>query len=62
MHRVIDWVIGGRMTATLVCDALTMALWKRRMATGVIGHSDGAASIVRRFTRNCSEHTGWFAA
>lgn len=28
------------MTAQLVCDALTMALWRRRMPTGVIVHSD----------------------
>ncbi len=28
------------MTAKLVCDALRMALWRRKMPTGVIVHSD----------------------
>jgi transposase InsO family protein len=29
-----------RMAADLVCDALQMALWKRKMPKGVIVHSD----------------------
>lgn len=39
-RRVLGWTIAERMTATLVCDALTMALWRRRMPKGVIVHSD----------------------
>lgn len=39
-RRVIGWAIAERMAATLVCDALTMALWNRRMPTGVVAHSD----------------------
>jgi putative transposase len=39
-RRVIGWAIAERMTATLVCDALIMALWHRKMPTGVIVHSD----------------------
>jgi transposase InsO family protein len=39
-RRVIGWAISERMTATLVCDALTMALWHRKMPAGVIVHSD----------------------
>jgi putative transposase len=39
-RRVIGWAIAERMTATLVCDALIMALWNRKMPTGVIVHSD----------------------
>jgi transposase InsO family protein len=39
-RRVLGWSIAERMTATLVCDALTMALWRRRMPKGVIVHSD----------------------
>lgn len=38
---VVDcWAMSERMTAQLVCDALQMALWRRRMPTGVIVHSD----------------------
>ena len=39
-RRVIGWAISERMTATLVCDALVMALWHRKVPTGVTVHSD----------------------
>ncbi|WP_152976321.1 IS3 family transposase [Methyloglobulus morosus] len=39
-RRVIGWAISERMTAALVCDALIMALWNRKMPKGVIVHSD----------------------
>lgn len=39
-RRVIGWAIAKRMTATLVCDALIMALWRWKIPTGVIAHSD----------------------
>jgi putative transposase len=39
-RRVIGWSISERMTATLVCDALTMPLWRRHLPKGVIVHSD----------------------
>jgi transposase InsO family protein len=37
---VVGWAMSERMTAQLVCDALQMALWRRRMPMGVIVHSD----------------------
>ena len=37
---VVGWAMGERMTASLVCEALTMALWRRKMPAGVIVHSD----------------------
>lgn len=37
---VVGWAMSARMTANLVCDALRMALWRRKMPTGVIVHSD----------------------
>jgi transposase InsO family protein len=37
---VVGWAMSERMTTQLVCDALQMALWRRRMPTGVIVHSD----------------------
>lgn len=39
-RKVIGWSMSERMTATLVCDALRMALWRRRMPEGVIVHTD----------------------
>jgi len=35
-----------RMTAQLVCDALQMALWRRRMPSGVIVHSDRGTTQI----------------
>ena len=37
---VIGWAMAERMTSTLVCDALKMALWRRKRPSGVIVHSD----------------------
>jgi putative transposase len=37
---VVGWAMSERMTAQLVCDALQMALWRRRTPMGVIVHSD----------------------
>lgn len=40
-RRVVGWSMGKRMTSSLVCDALKMALWNRRPAKGqLIHHSD----------------------
>ena len=39
-RKVIGWAMSERMTAQLVCDALRMALWRRRMPEGVIVHTD----------------------
>ena len=37
---VVGWAMSERMTATLVCDALKMALWRRKRPRGVIVHSE----------------------
>lgn len=37
---VVGWALAERMTADLVCQALQMALWRRKMPRGVIVHSD----------------------
>jgi len=37
---VVGWAMSERMTAQLVCDALKMAMWRRRNPTDVIVHSD----------------------
>jgi putative transposase len=39
-RTVVGWSMSERMTAQLVCDALTMAMFKRRRPQGVIVHSD----------------------
>lgn len=40
LRMVVGWAMNDRMTASLVCDALQMALWRRKRPQGVIIHSD----------------------
>jgi putative transposase len=37
---VVGWSMSERMTSHLACDALKMALWRRRMPIDVIVHTD----------------------
>jgi putative transposase len=39
-RRVVGWSLSDRMTAMSVCDALTMAYWRRKPPVGLIMHSD----------------------
>ncbi len=39
-RAVIGWSMSPRMTAQLACDALQMALWRRKRPRNVIVHSD----------------------
>ena len=39
-RKVIGWAMSERMTARLVCDALAMALFRRKQPKGVIVHTD----------------------
>lgn len=61
-RKVVGWAMGARMTAALVGDALTMALWRRKRPEGVIVHSDrgsqyGSAAyqaLLAKHERMCS--------
>lgn len=39
-RKVVGWAMAPNMPATLVCDALSMAIQQRRPAPGLIVHSD----------------------
>ena len=39
-RAVVGWPMGHRLTQALVVDALTMALMRRHIATGLLLHSD----------------------
>ena len=39
-RKVVGWSMDSRMKAQLVCDALSMAIWQRRPAAGLVVHSD----------------------
>ena len=45
-RKVIGWSMSERMTATLVCDALTMALWRRGFPKGVVMHTDSKNALA----------------
>ena len=50
-RKVVGWSMSPRMKATLVCDALKMAIWQRKPKPGLIVHSDRGsqyASLVYR--------------
>ena len=56
-RMVIGWSISERITAGLTCDALQMALWRRRMPKGVIVHSDrGSQYCSNLYQKLLSQH------
>lgn len=56
-RSVIGWSMGERMTSSLVCDALTMALFRRGFPEGVILHSDrGSQYCSHAYRELADEH------
>jgi len=57
-RKVVGWSMGKRLTSTLVCDALQMALWNRRPSRGqLIHHSDrGVQYASNAFRRLLKDH------
>ena len=47
-RKVVGWSMSSRMTAQLVCDALTMAIWLRRPKPGLIHHSDRGSQYASK--------------
>jgi transposase InsO family protein len=57
-RRVIGWSMSERMTASLVCDALQMALFRRKMPTGIILHSDRGSQYCSHGYQNMIKNNG----
>lgn len=56
-RRVIGWAMNERMTAALVSDAMTMALWRRRFPKDVIFYSDqGSQYCSHKFQQLLADH------
>lgn len=56
-RQVIGWAMDKTMTAKLVCDALQMALWRRKMPEGVIVHTDrGSQYCSNAYQRMLRQH------
>jgi putative transposase len=55
-RRVVGWAMADHLRTELVVDALDMAIWRRRPATGLIHHSDqGCQYTSLTFGRRCRE-------
>lgn len=51
-RAIVGWSMNRRMTDQLVCDALTMALFRRHFPQGTIIHSDrGSQYCAKRYQR-----------
>jgi len=56
-RAVIGWSMAKQMKASLVCDALTMALRRRNAPKGVIVHSDrGSQYCSKRYRKLIKKH------
>ena len=56
-RHVVGWSMSERMTSQLVCDALTMAMFKRHRPKGVIVHSDrGSQYCSHEYQRLIKRH------
>lgn len=45
-RQVVGWAMGARMTTDLPLQALTMAVWRRRPAPGLMLHSDQGSQFT----------------
>lgn len=50
-RRVVGWSMGTRINATLVTDALRMAVWRRKPKRGLIVHSDRGSQYASKAYR-----------
>lgn len=56
-RKVVGWSMSSRMKASLVCDALRMAIWQRQPQAGLIVHSDrGSQYASRQYRRLLKIH------
>lgn len=56
-RKVVGWSMSSRMKSQRVCDALTMAIWRRKPKDGLIHHSDrGSQYASKAFRRLLKAH------
>lgn len=60
--KVVGWSMSERMTATLACDALRMALFRRKRTHGVIMHTDRGSQYCSREHRALLDQNGLVAS
>ncbi len=54
--------MGSRMKATLVCDALNMAIWQRKPLSGLVVHSDRGTQYASYQYRNLLMNKGYIGS
>jgi putative transposase len=47
-RKAVVWSMSSHLKATLVCDALQMAIWQHRPGAGLIHHSDRGSQYVSK--------------
>ncbi len=57
-RALVGWSMSRRMTQHLVCDALTMALFRRHFPRGTIIHSDRGSQYCSKRYQRLIKHTG----
>lgn len=61
-RKIVGWSMGSRMKATLVCDALNMAIWQRKPSSGLIFHSDRGTQYASYQYRNLLMSKGYIGS
>lgn len=57
-RKIVGWSMSSRMKASLVCDALLMAIWQRNPGKGLIVHSDQGVQYASEKYRRLLNHHG----
>lgn len=57
-RAIVGWSVQPRMTRELVCDALTMALWRRKTVKGLVAHSDRGSQYASGDYQRLLAHYG----
>jgi putative transposase len=47
-RKIVGWSMSSRMKASLVCDALNMAIWQRKPSADLIVHSDRGSQYASK--------------
>lgn len=61
-RKIVGWSMGSRMKATLVCDALNMAIWQRKPSSGLVVHSDRGTQYASYQYRNLLTSKGYIGS
>ena len=61
-RKIVGWSMSSRMRASLVCDALRMAIWQRRPQAGLIVHSDRGSQYASKEYRRLLKGQGFIGS